>query len=215
MPPRTPSLRSRISTFQPRRSLNRVYMRNRSAANSAASSPPVPARISTMASRSFRGSGGTSRSPSWAVQPVDLRTQPLHVVPRQLGQFGVLVGEQLARLGQLGVEAGEPVVGLTNGFEPGVLATELLEPGRVPRGLGVGQLVGDLLRPRERLAESGLHAVSSRPSPCRTSGGSARRGRRYPRASACPCSTGGTWRRFPRGSTGLVDRVSNVLPQAH
>src|SRR4029077_20231394 len=29
--------------------------------------------------------------------------------------------------------------------------------GRIPRGLGVGQLSGDLLRPRERLAESGLH----------------------------------------------------------
>src|SRR5256884_4968276 len=49
-----------MSTFQPRRSLKRVYMRNKSAANSAASSPPVPARISTMASRSSKGSLGLS-----------------------------------------------------------------------------------------------------------------------------------------------------------
>src|SRR5580698_6740052 len=41
-PPRVPSEYERYSTFQPRRSAYRVYMRWRSAANSAASSPPVP-----------------------------------------------------------------------------------------------------------------------------------------------------------------------------
>src|SRR5438552_11343345 len=55
-----------MSTFQPRRSQKRVYMRNKSAANSAASSPPVPARISTMASRSSNGSLGVSSSASSA-----------------------------------------------------------------------------------------------------------------------------------------------------
>src|SRR6266545_2292644 len=39
-------------------------MRNRSAANSAASSPPVPARTSTMASRSSKGSAGVRSSES-------------------------------------------------------------------------------------------------------------------------------------------------------
>src|SRR3989442_2060931 len=46
---------------------------------------------------------------------------------------------------------------LADAVEPRVLAAQLLQLGRVPRGLGVGQLSGDLLRPRERLAESGLH----------------------------------------------------------
>ncbi len=41
-----------------------------------------------------------------------------------------------------------------------MLAAQLLQLGRVPRGLGVGQLLGDLLRPRERLAESGLHELA-------------------------------------------------------
>src|SRR5438445_13011278 len=46
---------------------------------------------------------------------------------------------------------------LADAVEPRVLAAQLLQLGRVPRGLGGGQLSGDLLRPRERLAESGLH----------------------------------------------------------
>ena len=44
----------------PRFSANRVYMRKRSAAKIAASSPPVPARISTIAGRSSSGSWGMS-----------------------------------------------------------------------------------------------------------------------------------------------------------
>ena len=53
----------------------------------------------------------------------------------------------------------QTIVGLANLVESGVLPAELLELGRLPRGLGVGQLSGDLLRPCERLAESGLHAL--------------------------------------------------------
>jgi len=45
-------------------------------------------------------------------------------------------------------------VDLPDFVELGVFAAELLEFGRIPRGGGVGQLPGDLLRPRERLAES-------------------------------------------------------------
>ena len=49
-----------ISTCQLLRSAKRVYMRNRSPANSADSSPPVPARISRKMLRSSLGSFGSS-----------------------------------------------------------------------------------------------------------------------------------------------------------
>ena len=71
------------STFQPWRSANREYMRKTSPANSAASSPPVPARISSRTFFSSLGSLGISsggisasrasrrassaRSSSWAI----------------------------------------------------------------------------------------------------------------------------------------------------
>ena len=57
---------SRTSVFQPRRSAYRVYIRSRSPANSADSSPPSPALISRMASLSSSGSRGTSS----AAQPL-------------------------------------------------------------------------------------------------------------------------------------------------
>jgi hypothetical protein len=41
-----------------------------------------------------------------------------------------------------------------------VLAAELFQFGRIPRGGRVGEEPGDLLRPRERLAESGLHELA-------------------------------------------------------
>ena len=50
------------SIFQPWRSAKRVYMRKISAANSAASSPPVPARISRRTFFSSFGSFGMSSS---------------------------------------------------------------------------------------------------------------------------------------------------------
>ena len=49
------------SMFQPRRSAYRAYIRSRSAANRAPSSPPIPARTSRMTFRSSLGSRGSSR----------------------------------------------------------------------------------------------------------------------------------------------------------
>src|SRR6266568_817809 len=90
-------------------------------------------------------------------EPLDLGAQALHIGARELRQLGVPVLEHLARLCELRFEPREAVVHLADLVEPRVLAPELPQLGRVPRGLGVGQLSGDLLRPRERLAESGLH----------------------------------------------------------
>ena len=52
---------SSTSVFQPRRSAYRVYIRSRSPANSADSSPPSPDLISSRASLESAASRGTSR----------------------------------------------------------------------------------------------------------------------------------------------------------
>ena len=61
-PPAAPSLQLDRATFQPFISQYFTYMRYRSPAKSAASSPPVPPRISTMAFLSSCGSAGTRSS---------------------------------------------------------------------------------------------------------------------------------------------------------
>ena len=68
-PPRSDSVASRISVDQPRVSAYRVYMRSRSPANSADSSPPSPDLISSSTSLPSEGSRGISswRSRSSAV----------------------------------------------------------------------------------------------------------------------------------------------------
>ena len=58
-PPAAPSVKLEIAIFQPFISQYLVYMRNKSPANSAASSPPVPPRISIMTFLSSSGSAGT------------------------------------------------------------------------------------------------------------------------------------------------------------
>ena len=63
-PPRSDSCESITSVIQPRRSACRVYIRSRSAAKSADSSPPSPALISTMTSLASCGSRGISSSAS-------------------------------------------------------------------------------------------------------------------------------------------------------
>ena len=61
-PPELPSLALLISYFHPFFSMNLVYMRNRSPAKMAASSPPVPPRISTIAFLLSCGSAGINNS---------------------------------------------------------------------------------------------------------------------------------------------------------
>ena len=61
-PPAVPSEKEVISYFQPLDSMYLVYMRIRSPAKMAASSPPVPPRISTIAFFASCGSLGINRS---------------------------------------------------------------------------------------------------------------------------------------------------------
>ena len=60
-PPASPGLELSTSIFQPRPAAKRSYMLYRSPAKIAASSPPTPARISTMVFLSSLGSAGISR----------------------------------------------------------------------------------------------------------------------------------------------------------
>ncbi|HEX2645858.1 MAG TPA: hypothetical protein VHO95_01385, partial [Candidatus Dormibacteraeota bacterium] len=75
-------------------------------------------------------------------------------------QLGVALLQHLTRLRELFLEPSQPVVGLADLVEARVFAAQLSQLGRIPRGVGVGQLAVDLRRPRERLAESGLHALA-------------------------------------------------------
>ena len=59
-PPTVPSEAEITSTLQPCKAANFSYIRNRSPANSEASSPPVPARISSITLRSSIASFGSS-----------------------------------------------------------------------------------------------------------------------------------------------------------
>ena len=61
-PPSSVSFSSTVSVFQPRAAAYMVYIRSSDAANSAASSPPVPARISRITFFRSLGSLGSSRS---------------------------------------------------------------------------------------------------------------------------------------------------------
>src|SRR2546430_13888309 len=107
--------------------------------------------------------------------PVDLGPEPLDVGARQLRQLRVLVGEHLARLGQLALEPLQAIVGPANCLELRAFATELLQFGWIPRRGGGGPLPGDLLRPRGRLAGAGLPGISPPRAWVRTSGGNAPR----------------------------------------
>ena len=96
MPPADALDIERISTLQRRRSAKRVYMRKRSAANSAASSPPVPARISRRMFFSSLGSFGSSRILQALLQPLLLAGQLALFLARHVAHLGILL--HLARL---------------------------------------------------------------------------------------------------------------------
>ena len=86
-PPTSDGLLSRCSKRQPRSSAKRWYIRSRSPANREASSPPVPARISMMASRSSVVSRGSRlyctslRSFSRAASSSGISRRPVPPVP--------------------------------------------------------------------------------------------------------------------------------------
>jgi hypothetical protein len=104
------SLSLRTSVRQPWRSHQRRYMRARSPANSADSSPPVPARISRKALRSSSGSRGISAACSFGVQPRHVGAGADDLLARHLGHLGVGIAcarRQVALALLVAAEAGD------------------------------------------------------------------------------------------------------------
>ena len=121
-----------ISMRQPWRSMKRVYMRWRSAANSAASSPPVPARISTMALRSSSGSRGSERRQQLRLEVGDAPARGARLFGARLGgHLGVVNGNELAHLRELVLGSCELGRHLDHRLKPAVLPAELRELFRV------------------------------------------------------------------------------------
>ncbi len=96
-PPRSESWASITSVTQPCRSAYLVYIRSRSPANSADSSPPSPALISTITSLASCGSRGMSSSASRSSSAGREAGDGL-----RLGGERRVLGGQLARGGQVG-----------------------------------------------------------------------------------------------------------------
>ena len=90
------------STRQPWPSANRVYIRNSSPAKSAASSPPVPARISSMTFFSSFGSFGSSSTLISRLERVAAGLERAQFLLRQLAHVGVAAAGQLLRVHDLG-----------------------------------------------------------------------------------------------------------------
>ena len=124
------SSRSTISTFQRRRSAKRSYMRKSSPAKSAASSPPVPARISRKTLRASFGSLGSRSTFRVRLDPFEVRREGSalarrHLVKlvarrqgfRQLARAGELAGDAAAFLDLRHdrLEVGERTLGVPDG----------------------------------------------------------------------------------------------------
>jgi len=146
-PPSVPSDRERMSTFQPRRSQKRVYNANRSAANSAASSPPCrhESLRSHRGHRTDRRELSSSAERRWSRSKLGL--QALQIGARQLRELGVFVGENLARLRQLALRRSLRWWVRWMASSWAFSRPSCFELRRIPRGGGVSQLPGDLLRP--------------------------------------------------------------------
>ena len=99
-------------------------MRNRSPAKSAASSPPVPARISMMTSRSSIGSGGRMASCTEASRSASRFCKRGKLLLRQRGEFRVAGFRKLLVVGDLLPRALEFIPRFRQRLELAVLAQQ-------------------------------------------------------------------------------------------
>jgi len=105
--------------------------------------------------------GGSEQLGERRLESLELGLQALQIGARQLRELGVFVGENLARLRQLALQALSALVGPLDGVELGVFATELFELRRIPRGGGVSQLPGRPPPPARALGGVGSPRISS------------------------------------------------------
>ena len=136
-----------------------MYIRNSSAAKAQLRRLRAGADLH-IASRSSRDRWG-EKLDQLALQTLHFGPEAFDVGPGELRELGILIVQHLSRLRELTLHLFQARVELPDRIEPGVLAAQLLELGRIACSFRVGQLLCNLLRPRERLAESGLHGSAS------------------------------------------------------
>ena len=125
----------------------REYMRKSSAAKSAASSPPVPARISTMTLFSSLGSLGSSSSFS-SRSTISLRaTSCFSSSCASLLHFGIFgFADHLVRAGQIFFDLLELAMLLDDLFELGVLLGDFLKIAKSRRPARPSRAAGSVRR---------------------------------------------------------------------
>ena len=136
------------SIFQPRFSAKREYIRKRSETKRAASSPPVPARISTMAGLSASSSRGAMRS--WSSSRARPCPPPAPSPPRERGSR--IAGSESSLLRALAPSRAESRgsvfgIGLVYHGEPRALRAWPRDSAPDPSQPGVGDLVVEGAKP--------------------------------------------------------------------
>ena len=134
-------------------------MRSRSPANSADSSPPVPARISMKVLRTSSGSLGSSSRCNSLFQLRQLGFDGGDFLGGHFGHLGVFL--HFAGLGQVGLALPEPLVQAGHLAHLGVFARERAEPVHVADHVRLREEEVQLIEADgiavELLAEKGFH----------------------------------------------------------
>ena len=90
---------------------------------------------------------------------LDLGGDPVEFGVRQSDKLGIGLTGHLPSLVQIVLQAPQTLGGAHHRGEPGVLPAERAKLRLIARDLWIGERVGNLLRPLQRLAESGLHGL--------------------------------------------------------
>ena len=156
-----------------------------------ASSPPVPARISTMASRSSCGIGRDQQLLQLGAQRRDLAGEAVARRPgplppsRDRRPAAISSAPARARASRRANDSAARTIGASRACSR---PRDFSLAGSASSGR-VGELPRDLLRPRERLAEAAVHGLTrlaAGPCGCRgTCGGTDPRARRCRSGAAC------------------------------
>ena len=159
-PPAVPSEKEVISYFQPLDSMYLVYMRIRSPAKMAASSPPVPPRISTIAFSHPAGPVGINRSLISSSRVFDLRFQFRDLPACHFAHLLVLVvGQDVFGFGQVGDGRAVAFRGFDDRFQLPVFLVELDELLDVGDHFGIGEFLADLFVFELQTVQSGEYGI--------------------------------------------------------
>ena len=158
-PPSSVGLALRISIFHPLASACFLYIWNRLPANSAASSPPVPARISITQRVRLASSPPIVRSSSSCQIASPFRLQLGQLGFGQFAHFRIVTFGQLAGVFDFVRELLEATVLPRQPGQAAVFARGGGHPGRIGQNLGVGQASLQLFKASERLFQHFSHVA--------------------------------------------------------